>query len=442
MSQSYVCPVSKKRSVFAECRVGVIGSPVQRAGCPGARAGYSGRGSPLSSHIFTVWHAHSRVRRSPPHSRYFPTLPLHPQSLVPHPTLVASFHPRYTPTQLLPPRTAAAFPSRRCLPPPLPRPHPQSKAAADPPQHPPPATDSPPSGRPHPRQRRCHRPPAGTATSGGGGRKRRGQRQQRIWPSVAGAALAVGAATKGGGGGSDGGKGSGWRSAIRKEAASVGGGGGQRRRQLAARAAAATAAAPAARAAAGSGGASRRPGRRERRRRRQQRGARPGAGAAPVGGWRSAAGAAAGGGPAAGRCLQLVWKMGLRHDGARLLGVCDPSEHAGARCLTLSCDAHIHRTTTVTSRQAISRNVTDGGTPRQAPLCSATRSLGRLGTDDLIGRLIVIEHSSAQYADCCRLPAGTVSNETSRRPSGLTDAFKRSISNCMAWPGRCRPRGP
>jgi len=130
-------------------------------------------------------HAHSRVRRPPPHSRCFSTLPLHPQSLLPLPTLVASSDPRCTPTQLLPPHTAAASPRRRCLPPPLPPPHPQSKAAADPPQHPPPATDGPPSGRPHPRRSRCHRPPAGAA------------------------APVVGAATKGGGGGSDGGDGSG-----------------------------------------------------------------------------------------------------------------------------------------------------------------------------------------------------------------------------------------
>jgi len=84
-------------------------------------------------------HADSRVRLPPPHCRCFPTLPLHPRSLLPLPTLVASSDPRCTPTQLFPPHTAAASPRRRCLPPPLPPPHSQSKAAADPPQ-PTPAT--------------------------------------------------------------------------------------------------------------------------------------------------------------------------------------------------------------------------------------------------------------------------------------------------------------
>ena len=72
-------------------------------------------------------HAHSRVRRPPPHRHCFPKLPLHPESLLPLPTLVASSDPRCTPTQLLLPHTAAASPRLRCPPPLLPRPHPQSK---------------------------------------------------------------------------------------------------------------------------------------------------------------------------------------------------------------------------------------------------------------------------------------------------------------------------
>ena len=134
-------------------------------------------------------HAHSRVRRPPPHSRCFPTPPLPAPSLLPLPTLVASPDLRCTPPPLLPLHIADASSRRHWLPPPFPPRHTKSAAATDPPQHPPPDTEGPQAARTR----------AGVAATD----RPLGQR------SAAGAAAAAGAAPYGeeaasGGGGASG----------------------------------------------------------------------------------------------------------------------------------------------------------------------------------------------------------------------------------------------
>jgi len=104
----------------------------------------------------------------------------------------------------------------------------------------------------------------------------------------------------------------------------------------------------------------------QQRGRRQRRGARTGAGgadrggggarggvAASGGGWRRAARAAAGG-----EVSGAGQGKGSLRGGARPGSICEPAEHAGVSCHTLSYDAHIHRIAIVSSRPGIFRNVT------------------------------------------------------------------------------------